>query len=120
MPLTSAEQKSALKTTSDRTSRKRRPSENNHHHSDRKRTKADSSETDSSCGGQKMGEATPKRANFSALSPPNNGFTNRASPLANNKPSSSKKLVIKNFKGEIYNVHMMLQRCLVNYPCNVC
>lgn len=45
-----------------------------------------------------MGEATPKRANFSALSPPSNGFTNRAAQLANNKPTSSKKLVIKNFK----------------------
>lgn len=100
MPLTSADQKSSLKTGSDRTSRKRRTSGNNYHNSDKKRTKSDCSETDSSCGGQIMGEATPKRANFSALSPPSNGFTNRAAQLANNKPTSSKKLVIKNFKGE--------------------
>ncbi len=43
---------------------------------------------------------TQKRANFSALSSPSNGFSRHASPLAN-KPGSAKKLVIKNFKGKI-------------------
>ena len=42
---------------------------------------------------------TQKRANFSALNSPSNGFSRHASPLANNKPGSAKKLVIKNFKG---------------------
>ena len=54
-----------------------------------------------------MGEA-PKRANFSALSPSNNGFTSRASPLANSKPGSSKKLIIKNFKGGFQTLFIWL------------
>ena len=37
-----------------------------------------------------------QRANFSAVAP-NNGF--RHSPVANNRPNTAKKLVIKNFKG---------------------
>ena len=42
-----------------------------------------------------------KRANFSALaSPGTNGISRHASPLASNKPGTTKKLVIKNFKGE--------------------
>lgn len=41
-----------------------------------------------------------KRANFSALSAPSNGMSRHASPLANNKPGATKKLIIKNFKGE--------------------
>lgn len=40
----------------------------------------------------------PKRANFSALTNPSNGFNRHASPLANSKPATVKKLVIKNFK----------------------
>lgn len=45
---------------------------------------------------------TQKRANFSALTVGNpNGVTNRISPsLANTKPGSAKKLVIKNFKSK--------------------
>jgi len=39
-----------------------------------------------------------KKANFSALSSPNNGFNRHTSPLVNNKPGAAKKLVIKNFK----------------------
>ena len=42
-----------------------------------------------------------KRANFSALTSPSNGFNRHASPLANSKPGAAKKLVIKNFKGEL-------------------
>ena len=42
-----------------------------------------------------------KRANFSALSSPGtNGISRHASPLASNKPGTTKKLVIKNFKGK--------------------
>ena len=41
-----------------------------------------------------------KRANFSALTAPNNGFNRHNSPVNANKPGSAKKLVIKNFKGE--------------------
>lgn len=43
-----------------------------------------------------------KRANFSALTVTNpNGVTNKISPsLANAKPGSAKKLVIKNFKSK--------------------
>jgi len=41
-----------------------------------------------------------KRANFSALpSPGSNGVHRHASPLGSNKPGTTKKLVIKNFKG---------------------
>lgn len=40
-----------------------------------------------------------KRANFSALTSPSNGINRHASPLANSKPGSTKKLIIKNFKG---------------------
>lgn len=40
-----------------------------------------------------------KRANFSALSSPGtNGISRHASPLTSNKPGTTKKLVIKNFK----------------------
>ncbi|XP_071163258.1 cullin-4A-like [Mytilus edulis] len=39
-----------------------------------------------------------KRANFSALTNPSNGINRHASPLANSKPGSTKKLIIKNFK----------------------
>lgn len=40
-----------------------------------------------------------KKANFSAITNPNNGFTKHTSPMANTgKPGSAKKLVIKNFK----------------------
>lgn len=40
-----------------------------------------------------------KRANFSALaSPGTNGISRHASPLTSNKPGTTKKLVIKNFK----------------------
>ena len=39
-----------------------------------------------------------KRANFSALTSPSNGINRLASPLANSKPGSTKKLIIKNFK----------------------
>lgn len=38
-----------------------------------------------------------KKANFSAVTPPNNGY--KHPPVANNKPGSAKKLIIKNFKG---------------------
>ena len=54
-----------------------------------------------------------KKANFSALTNPNNGFKSHSSPLANSKPGSAKKLVIKNFKGEtdvtclIYEIVLM-------------
>ena len=41
-----------------------------------------------------------KRANFSALpNPGTNGVHRHASPLGSNKPGTTKKLVIKNFKG---------------------
>ncbi len=40
----------------------------------------------------------PKKANFSALNSPSNGFNKHVSPLMNSKPGSAKKLVIKNFK----------------------
>lgn len=48
-----------------------------------------------------------KRANFSALSSPNNGLNRHASPLANSKPGAAKKIVIKNFKGWklLYYIH---------------
>ena len=52
---------------------------------------------------------TQKRANFSALNSPSNGFSRHASPLANNKPGSAKKLVIKNFKGSFTS------RCKLEY-----
>ncbi|XP_074658437.1 cullin-4B-like [Tubulanus polymorphus] len=39
-----------------------------------------------------------KRANFSALTSSSNGLNRNVSPLANNKPTAAKKLVIKNFK----------------------
>ncbi|XP_033637591.1 cullin-4A-like [Asterias rubens] len=95
MPLTRNEQNSSLKSDLEIGQRKRKTSGNNHHHGhDRKRTRDDLCEDDENLI---MGEA-PKRANFSALSTSNNGFTSRASPLVNNKPGSSKKLVIKNFK----------------------
>ena len=96
MPLTRNEQNSSLKSDLEIGQRKRKTSGNNHHHGhDRKRTRDDLCEDDENLI---MGEA-PKRANFSALTTSNNGFTSRASPLVNNKPGSSKKLVIKNFKG---------------------
>ena len=40
-----------------------------------------------------------KKANFSSLSSPSNGFNRHTSPLVNSKPGAAKKLVIKNFKG---------------------
>ena len=52
---------------------------------------------------------TQKRANFSALNSTSNGFSRHASPLANNKPGSAKKLVIKNFKG------LFTSRCKLEY-----
>lgn len=39
-----------------------------------------------------------RRANFSAISSPSNGLNKHVSPLANNKPGATKKLVIKNFR----------------------
>ncbi|XP_013419680.1 cullin-4A [Lingula anatina] len=39
-----------------------------------------------------------KRANFSALTSPSNGLNKHASQLVTNKPGTTKKLVIKNFK----------------------
>ena len=50
---------------------------------------------------ERMTDTQNKRANFSALSSPSNGFSRHASPLANSKPGSAKKLVIKNFKGAV-------------------
>lgn len=41
-----------------------------------------------------------RRANFSAISSPSNGLNKHVSPLANNKPGATKKLVIKNFRGK--------------------
>ncbi|KAJ8031251.1 Cullin-4B [Holothuria leucospilota] len=91
MPLSNSEK---LKSEPGLSQRKRRQSGNNHlHHSDRKRSREELARA----GPSIMGE-TPKRANFSAINPSNNGFTNRSSPLINNKPGGSKKLVIKNFK----------------------
>ncbi|XP_071501882.1 cullin-4A-like [Diadema antillarum] len=97
MPLSSKDKISSCKTTLETNTRKRRASDNNHLHSKRARddlTTGENRQTD----GKNMGEATPKRQNFSALNPSNNGFTSRSSPLVNNKPGGSKKLVIKNFK----------------------
>ena len=48
-----------------------------------------------------MTDTQQKKANFSALASPNNGFNRNASPLANSKPGAAKKIVIKNFKGEV-------------------
>ncbi|XP_071950198.1 cullin-4A-like [Antedon mediterranea] len=75
--------------------KKRRPSENNHYtQTDRKKLKKDEATV-----AEPMGESVPRRANFSALSPSNNGFTTgRASPIVSNKPGAGKKLIIKNFK----------------------
>lgn len=42
-----------------------------------------------------------RRPNFSALTTPSNGISRHASPLNANRPGAAKKLVIKNFKGEI-------------------
>ena len=42
-----------------------------------------------------------KRANFSALTAPSNGFNRHNSPVNATKPGSAKKLVIKNFKGKV-------------------
>ena len=42
-----------------------------------------------------------KKANFSALTNPSNGFNRHTSPLVNSKPGTTKKLVIKNFKGDM-------------------
>ena len=39
-----------------------------------------------------------KKANFSAVASPSNGFSKHSSPMGS-KPGSAKKLVIKNFKG---------------------
>ena len=99
MPLSSKEKISSCKTTLETSTRKRKASDNNHLQS--KRTRDDHLGTGEhrQADGKNMGEATPKRANFSALNPSNNGFTSRSSPLVNSKPGSSKKLVIKNFKG---------------------
>lgn len=95
MPLSNSEK---LKPETGLSQRKRRQSGNNHLHSDRKRSREELARV----GPSTMGETTPKRANFSAINPSNNGFTNRSLPLINNKPGGgSKKLVIKNFKGEI-------------------
>lgn len=41
-----------------------------------------------------------RRANFSAISSSSNGLNKHVSPLANNKPGATKKLVIKNFRGK--------------------
>lgn len=49
-----------------------------------------------------MTDTQQKKANFSALTNPSNGFNRNASPLANNKPGAAKKLVIKNFKGKLW------------------
>ena len=43
-----------------------------------------------------------KKANFSSLTNPNNGFNRHTSPLVNSKPGSAKKLIIKNFKGKLF------------------
>ncbi|XP_071837977.1 cullin-4A-like [Apostichopus japonicus] len=92
MPLSNSEK---LKPETGLSQRKRRQSGNNHLHSDRKRSREELARV----GPSTMGETTPKRANFSAINPSNNGFTNRSLPLINNKPGGgSKKLVIKNFK----------------------
>lgn len=42
--------------------------------------------------------AAQRKPNFSALSN-TNGVSKGASPMANTKPGSTKKLIIKNFKG---------------------
>jgi cullin-4 len=54
-------------------------------------------ETGTTTSPEKMTDAQ-KRANFSALTGPSNGFNRHTAPLANNKPAAAKKLVIKNFK----------------------
>ena len=83
----------------------RRDNHNNH----KKRKHSDSQLSPTShTSGKKLKEDTTsnmtdtqqKKANFSALTSPSNGFNRNASPLANSKPGSAKKLVIKNFKGE--------------------
>nr|XP_054770971.1 cullin-4A-like [Lytechinus pictus] len=98
MPLSSKEKIASCKTTLEANTRKRRASDNNHLHTKRAREDLGTGEHRQSSEGKNMGEATPKRANFSALNPSNNGFNSRSSPLVNNKPGTSKKLVIKNFK----------------------
>ncbi|XP_077987604.1 cullin-4A-like [Glandiceps talaboti] len=93
MPLTSTEKSPLVKTDLEPNHKKRRPDENNHHLQNAKRFRDDSPNESTP-----MADSTQRRPNFSALSPTNNGFTSRASPLANSKPGSTKKLVIKNFR----------------------
>ncbi|XP_070538317.1 cullin-4A-like [Ptychodera flava] len=94
MPLTSTEKSPLVKTDIEPNHKKRRPDENNHHHQNPTKRFRDDLPNEST----PMADSTQRRPNFSALSPTNNGFTSRASPLANSKPGSTKKLVIKNFK----------------------
>uniref|UniRef100_T1IZT0 Cullin family profile domain-containing protein n=1 Tax=Strigamia maritima TaxID=126957 RepID=T1IZT0_STRMM len=71
-------------------SKKRRSSENRNHNFDYPQSKRVKE--------NEMSEVpVPKRANFSALTNPN-GVSKSASPLANNKPGGTKKIIIKNFK----------------------
>lgn len=52
---------------------------------------------------------TQKRANFSALNSNPNGMNKNSTSLLSTKPSSAKKLIIKNFKG-ISNTTFFLQK----------
>ena len=57
-----------------------------------------------------------RKANFSALTSPNNGF-NRHSPIMNSKPGAAKKLVIKNFKGKPHYISEAYQVATVSVNC---
>lgn len=73
-----------------------------------KRKRPSNNSGDHHCKVVKQGEdmtdaSNQKRANFSALTPANNGL-NRTAPLVNLKTGGTKKLVIKNFKGSLGHI----------------
>eukprot|EP00058_Branchiostoma_floridae_P007859 XP_002593347.1 hypothetical protein BRAFLDRAFT_277112 [Branchiostoma floridae] len=106
MPFSNATRKKASHDQQDteRSQRKRRVSgENRQGLAGLKRHKQEDSDfchSDPHHSSSQMDESVNSRKpNFSALVG-SNGLTNRASSLANSKPGTAKKLVIKNFKGK--------------------
>ena len=90
----------------DQNSRKRKLSEGQQHQSPTSTVHKNKKVRETSPN-ENMTDA-PKRANFSALTNPSNGFNRHASPLATSKPATVKKLVIKNFKGMYFTVYVSI------------
>ena len=63
-------------------------------------------EGENSRSGREIMTESERRPNFSALTTPSNGIRH-VSPLNANRPGAAKKLVIKNFKGEINSTHTL-------------